>query len=266
MTDGRAAALGEALSSRSWTCVDSAPRARNVSLSSAARCLQLRLQAAEPDGEHEPSRDHDPARAPSEREPEIRRALARQYPKTARPRIRHQAIRATPGRRRLPGRGGVARRGRAAHGAVVDSVNVRVFEYAPARSGVARGDRLLELQRDRVVGDRPRVGQERQRGGRDIARTRCSGSPRWSPAPSAPAAAPSVPLTRWPGAMRARVGHGQRRVAGRREDVGRRAGACRCSPRRGRTRRSRRARRASATASGHRGADRASEPSAGPRP
>ena len=41
------------------------------------------------------------------------------------------------------------------YGVVVDSVNVSVFEYAPVRSASLARDRLLERDRDRVVGHRP---------------------------------------------------------------------------------------------------------------
>ena len=48
-------------------------------------------------------------------------------------------------------------------GVVVDSVNVNALPYGAGVQRIVRADELMEVQGDGVVGDRPAIGDERQR-------------------------------------------------------------------------------------------------------
>ena len=144
------------------------------------------------------------------------------------------------------------RRGtRCAYGAVVESVSVSVFAYCPVRSASPAAIGCLKVTVTGVVGDRGGVVQQRRRSGR--AADREAGAGRRA---GRAARVDQQGLRERERAVdelarrgRARVGDRQRRVAGRGDDGGRRAGRVGPSPGPGRTRRSRRERRASARAS-----------------
>ena len=119
-----------------------------------------------------------------------------------------------------PTRGAAAERD---YGFVVDSVNVSVFAYAPGAQRVVGADVLLE--RDPSPG-RWRPGRRRSAASAASGSSGANALPvparARSPWPAAALGSENVPLTRWPGAVRRRVGHRERRVAGRGDHVGRR--------------------------------------------
>ena len=187
------------------------PRARGTSRSRrTALRLQLRLQPRERDREHQPGADDDPARAPAERQRRrSERASAMQRtvpgPLTKRP----GTVITAPGPRRPAGRRGpvTSRRCRRQR----ERQRLRVRAGLAAASLAAIGCWNSSVTASLLIGAAQSAASA---GCPRCSRTRCSGWPRWSPGPAAPAPAACRAVDQVARAVVLVVDDGQRRVAG----------------------------------------------------